>query len=226
MRTRIALYVVALALVAAACGSSDDGTGIASADQLVAATGETGGGAGDVASLDGATTTVSDQGEVDAEEALLAFTECMRDQGVDMSDPEVDADGNLRLNFRELVSGDIDRETMLAARDACSGLLEGVAQRFDQEDRTAIEDQLLSFAACMRDEGIDMPDPQFGAGPGAGGGDPGGGPFGQLDPDDPEFQAALEVCQAEFGDFRLRPGGGGGFGGGRGPAPGGDGGGG
>ena len=32
--------------------------------------------------------------------AVLAFAACMRDNGVDMEDPTVDADGNIRLNFR------------------------------------------------------------------------------------------------------------------------------
>ena len=65
-------------------------------------------------------------------------------------------------------------------------------------DLTEIEDQLVAFATCMRGQGIDMDDPDltdFAPG-GAGGAD--GGPFGDIDIDDPEVQAALEVCQAEI----------------------------
>lgn len=216
MRTRAVAFCAILALVAVACGAADESVGVASADQLAAA---------------GATTTepeagdaaAGDPGELDDEQALLSFTACMREQGVDVGDPVVDPDGNLRLDFRSLIQGgDVDREAIGEARQACAGLLEGVAQRFDAADRTEIEDRLLAFAACMRDNGVDMPDPDFDAAPGAGGGPAGGGgPFGDLDSEDPAFQEALGVCQGEFGDVRLRPGGGGGPGGGRGPGGGG-----
>jgi hypothetical protein len=56
-----------------------------------------------------------------------------------------------------------------------------------------------------------MPDPDFSQAPdpdaadaeGGGGGGPGGGPFGELDQDDPEAQAALEECQQIFADAGL-----------------------
>jgi hypothetical protein len=52
------------------------------------------------------------------------------------------------------------------------------------------QDVLLEFAQCMREHGIDVPDPDFS------GGGPGGGLFGgEIDPDDPDFQAAQQACQ-------------------------------
>jgi hypothetical protein len=217
MSSRAVVLVAALALFGAACGSADESVGVASADRLVSA-----GPATDQAGADAGGSSDSVEGAIDTEQALLSFTECMREEGIEMSDPVVDADGNLRLDLRSMIDGDVDRDLVRAAREACGGLLEGVAQRFEEADRTEIEDRLLAFAACMRDNGIDMPDPDFGARPGSGGGAPGGGPFGLLDPDDPAFQEALEVCQGEFGDLRLPTGGG--FGGGRGPGGGGAGG--
>ncbi len=70
----------------------------------------------------------------------------------------------------------------------------------------------------MRDHGVDMPDPDF-SGPGPG---DGRGPFGDIDPGDPAFAAADEVCRDVFSEAGLgdRPG----RGPGRGEPPPGDGG--
>ena len=65
------------------------------------------------------------------------------------------------------------------------------------------EEAMFAFAECMREHGIDMPDPTIlrsDAGDGAGGGGiitdeagPGDGP--QIDPNSDEFQAAQEACE-------------------------------
>ncbi len=175
---RMLLLPAVLALVATACGGSagaDDG--VASLD--------------DTAALDAAPVTSAPA--VSQEEALLAFTACLREQGIDVPDPTMDADGNLQLARPNTAPGDpgFDRETFRAAREACAEHLEDVTLGFRGEDRTEIEDQLLEFAACMRDNGYDMPDPDFSAAPGQGGG---GGPFGQIDREDPAFQAAQAAC--------------------------------
>lgn len=60
-------------------------------------------------------------------------------------------------------------------------------------DDPEFQDAILEFAQCMRDHGVDMPDPEFsddggvriGRGPGEGG----------AGPDDEEWQAAEEACQ-------------------------------
>lgn len=63
-----------------------------------------------------------------------------------------------------------------------------------------LEEALLAFAACMREEGIDMPDPDFtGGGNGAGLGR--GRPFPGIGLEvfqDPAFQEANEGCQGIF----------------------------
>ena len=60
--------------------------------------------------------------------------------------------------------------------------------------------QALAFAQCMRDHGVDMPDPQFGGGPGGGGMTIAiGGPDSDIDPGSAEFQAAQEACGSAFG---------------------------
>lgn len=144
----------------------------------------------------------------DPEAALLSFVECLRGKGLDVPDPEVDADGNLSFSPRSVMrQGTVDPEELRAVMEACGGLPEGVGGGFSPEDRTQFQDTALKFAECMRGQGLDVPDPDFSAGaPRAGG----GGPFGgQLDRDDPKVAAALEVCQQIFADSGLgQPGGG------------------
>jgi hypothetical protein len=53
------------------------------------------------------------------------------------------------------------------------------------------EDAMLDFAQCMRDNGVDMPDPQSGGR----GVTIVGGPGSGIDPQSEEFQAAMTACQ-------------------------------
>ena len=188
MRKMTTLLAV-LALSAAACGSGDGADGIASLES------ET-----DVLAADPDAAPEIVPSEADYEEAMLAFTQCLRGQGLEVADPEVDADGNLRLARPAPGQEDFDREAFRAGRDACADILEGVSFGFRDQDRTEIEDTLVEFAACMRDNGYDMADPDLGTAAGPGG----AGPFGDIDPSDPAFVAAQEVCEpilaAAFGD--------------------------
>ena len=187
MRQMVILFVFALVLTA--CGASSDG---------------------EVATLEdtesNAQQSSADQEDVDAEEALLAFAQCMRDNGVpDFPDPELDQNGNVRL-FGGGGPGQLgaDQGTLQAAFDECEYLVEGLIQdAFRNFDQSELQDNFLEFAACMRDQGIDMPDPDFSGGFGPGGGG-GRGLFGDIDPQDPAFQEAAEECQDIFeGGFGL-----------------------
>ena len=206
MTRRFAFFAVALFVIAASCGGDDDASE-------------------GVASLSGATDDEvvaipqpeEELVEVTQEEALLALTACMRENGVEIEDPTLDADGNVVFSFRRGAGPQdegFDREAARAARDACSELLEGVTLGFRDGDQTDFQDDLFEYAACMRDNGYEMDDPDFGNfQPGGGGqGEPGGfrGPFGEIDPDDPDFIAANEACSDILAGFGL---GGGGFGG-------------
>jgi hypothetical protein len=196
-RTKIIAVLLAAGLLAAACSGSDSDSGVASL--------ETSAGVGNEQTL-----AEEPNEPVSDEEAILAFAACLRDEGIDVEDPTVDADGNLRPpRPRDLGEG--ERETIRAAMDACSAHLESVAFGLDAADRSEREDQLFEYAACMRENGYDMPDPDFSAfgnpGQGSGSGE-GGGPFGAIDRDDPTFQAAQEACAGTFAGDRI-PGGGG-----------------
>ena len=129
------------------------------------------------------------------EERLLEFAQCMRDNGVDFPDPVVEADGTVTFGFRPGGGGD---PNLLAARDACSGLLEGLAFGPGQGgfDLVELQDTLLEFAQCMRDNGVDMGDPDLRDFiPGSGDDGQPATPFGDIDFSDPDLLSAFQTCQ-------------------------------
>lgn len=206
MTRRMILLIAVLALVAAACGGSGDGDGSGVASLSTIDSG-----------ADDSATGVNSEDPVDPEEALLALTQCIRDQGIDLSDPTVDADGNPRLSRPEF-GQDGPPEGFREAIQECSEFLDGVTLGRQGEDRAALEETLVEYTTCMRENGyLDIDDPDFssfgqpgeGSGPGAG-----GGLFGDIDREDPDFIAANETCEDLLAGF----GPGGGFGGGRPPA--------
>ncbi|HEY7705156.1 MAG TPA: hypothetical protein VID03_10055 [Acidimicrobiia bacterium] len=186
MPRRVASAVILLLFVSA-CSSAGDAPEVASLDEA-----------------SGATTTTAEATQADQEQAALEFAQCMRDHGVDMPDPTVDGDGNIRMSppsFGEDGPPEGFAETARAAAEACGDLLEGVGFGFSPEDQAELQDQLLEFTSCMRDHGIDMPDPNFNGTPGSGG----GGFIGRIDPNDPDFQAAFEECRGVFEGNGLVP---------------------
>lgn len=192
-RMAILPLLLAFGLFTAACSGTDSDSGVASLED---------------ASQNSSQEDAADD-SASQEDAVMAFTVCLRDEGLDVEDPTVDDQGNLRPpRPRDLES--VDREVAGAAFESCSSHLEGVTFGFESEDRTQREDDLLAFASCARENGYDMPDPDFSTPrtPGQGG----GGPFGGIDQDDPAFQAALEACSDLFTAGSPIPGTGGGRG--------------
>ena len=173
-----------------------------------------------------------------AEEQALAFAQCMRDKGVDFPDPTVDANGNpsFRGAFDRSQSGGFNPgdTSFRDALDACRGLMSGFSfgggVRGGAFDSTAIQDAMLAYTECLRDQGLDVGDITFGGpglrggGTGPGGADPaptataaGGGPpagrfqgggdrtdrFARIlgqDPTDPAWIAANAVCEPALQD--------------------------
>lgn len=162
------------------------------------------------ASTDTASTDAEQDGADEAvgdEERLLEFAACMRDNGVEFPDPIVEADGTISFGLRPGAGGAsqsaenlqrIGRDPDLpAAREACGGLLEGLAFGRGSQDFAEAQaeraDRLLEFAQCLRDNGVDVGDPDTsGFGPGGGGG--AARPFGDLDFDDPDVSNAMDIC--------------------------------
>jgi hypothetical protein len=174
------VVAVALALVLAACG---------------------GGGGGDsdgVASLggQGSTTGTTATGSQDPQEAALEYTQCMREHGVDMADPG--PNGELQLNVRPG-----NREKVENAQKACEHLLENARPRLTEEQQNVMQDALLEFAQCMREHGIDMPDPVFGEG---GRVTQRGTPGSGANPESPKYKQAEEACEPIMEEARRRAG--------------------
>jgi len=174
------LLIAAFALALSACGGDDDGDGVASIDDL-----------SDETTSTTAAATSEDELVID-EEKVLAFAACMRDGGIDFPDPVVDADGNVGFDLTAMRDlADVDEDTINAAFEPCAYHLEGVNFGFEQVFDAEFQDDVLVFAGCMRENGIDMPDPDFT------GIMEGRSPFGdwQPDMDDPDFEGALEACE-------------------------------
>lgn len=180
------MMAIAGALLLTACGSSAASDGVASLEVA-----------------DTSVTTVVDVGEVDTEVAFMELAACLREEGVDAADPTVDADGNVQP---PAINGERPpRDEMQEAFAACSEILEGATLGFREVDQTELQDSLLEYAQCMRDNGFDMADPDLtalGAGRGT------GGPFGELDRTDPEFVAADATCSEILGTLGEPRGGG------------------
>lgn len=185
---RLIPLIAAFALVLAACGGSSIG------DVVTLDNGEATGELQD--SIEDAADSVSD------EDALLAFGACMRENGVpEFPDPVLNADGSVDFgaNSQRGPLRDVDQEVAEAAVTACLDTLEGVAFApggvdFDINE---IEDTFVEFAACMRENGVEIDDPDFSNfAPGQDGG--GLNPFGDIDFDDPDTQAAVDECRDIF----------------------------
>ena len=209
----------------AATAAEPDGAGVEgsaeSEDAAGAVSADAEGSAGSEETNGAVSAESDDTSDMTDEESLLAFAECMRDHGVDFPDPVVEADGTVTFGFRPGGGGEgglaalreIGRNPNLpAARDACSGLLEGLAFGPGQGgfDLVEIQDTLLEFAQCMRDNGVDMGDPDLRDFI-PGGDDDGqpGRPFGGIDFSDPDLLTAFQTCQQQVSLPTPRFGGGG-----------------
>jgi hypothetical protein len=119
------------------------------------ACGSNGGDNNDVASLNG-DQKPSGQGEPQNagsdEDQMRAFAKCMREHGIDMPDPEP---GGM---MRAMPAGAAeDMEKINKAGEACNKLLPngGKPKPLSPEELDKVRKQ----AKCMREHGIDMPDP-------------------------------------------------------------------
>lgn len=191
MQTRSATLAAALAVLLLGLGAVASGCGSTSSSD------------GGVAALDDASTTAeSETGEdaadteQDPQEAALEWAACMREHGVDVPDPVVEGD---RVTIRGGTGArrldDVDSETFEKAREECGAPLGrgGGGPQLTPEQRQEMQDAMLEFANCMREHGVDMPDPEFS-------GEGGRMLFrqraqGGIDPDNETFRKAQDACQ-------------------------------
>lgn len=104
--------------------------------------------------------------ELTDEEITTRFVECMRDLGFNLPDPELNSDGTVdTITLRQNIANDPkfvpgSRQPEL---QKCLPILQGAtfARQPSPEDVIELQDNLLEFAQCLRDQGIDIPDPDF-----------------------------------------------------------------
>jgi hypothetical protein len=161
MSTALGAALATLALLSACDDDDDAGQEVASlgteapAAEQPAGTEATDGSAAPAASTaaDGSAPPAS--APTDPEEAVLAYTECMREHGIEISDPQ-QAGPDVSV---QSIEG--DEEEIRAAEEDCQPLLEAAEGEdvADPEEQAEMLEQLLAYAECMREQGIDMPDP-------------------------------------------------------------------
>ncbi|MFG1827651.1 hypothetical protein ACGFIJ_34690 [Microbispora bryophytorum] len=130
-----------LALALAGCGAAPADDGIASAS----------------GARSGTTARPSASATVDRQEAQLKFAQCMREHGVDIPDPG--PDGRVRI-----IGKKGDEASMEKAMQACRHFMKDAVGDKPGGDDPQARDRMVKFAQCMREHGIDIPDPAPGQG--------------------------------------------------------------
>lgn len=176
---RAAVLVIALSLLAAACGGNDEPAGVPSLE-----------------GQDPGVASSTTEARLDADLALLEFSQCMRDEGIPLPDIGLDADGAPILDPALLDTIDVQSDEFAGAFEECQPILaqsEAFSIDLDPQLRALIEDQFVAFSQCMRDNGFeDFPDPSsLDSGPVY--------PLSILARiSEPEFEAAVEICQRDL----------------------------
>jgi hypothetical protein len=166
-------------------------------------------------STDGATeTTVI----TDPSEAAFQFAKCMREHGIDMPDPVVSDDGGgVMVQIGGGPDGEAgtgpDPKELDAANKDCQHFMKDASGTFDppsEEDQKKMQEEALAFSKCMREHGIDMPDPQFSSSDDGGFNVSIGSPNEGSSDDAPmidfnsdEFKEASEACGQPGGGFAI-----------------------
>lgn len=154
-----------LALMVAGCAKKDNTNGVASA-----------GGTSSASAAPSAGASLSPQ------EAALKFAACMRENGVQMEDPEIDGEGHVSIKIGGSGQG-VDRDKMEAAHKKCEQYAP-IGQRSTGQADPQMEENARKMAQCMRDNGVEnFPDP-----------DGGRVMIDSSIADDPDFKKAQEAC--------------------------------
>ena len=147
--------------------------------------------------------------ELEGQEAILAFASCMRDNGIDIDDPQFGPGGGLFGRGGGPGGGgpqdfDFGSTEFQSAFEVCGTFLASLRPELDQAQLAEVTEQRVALAECMRAKDHDFPDPDPNGGFGFG-----AGARAALDFDDPAFQSDFQECQSSVGGLGFGPGGGG-----------------
>lgn len=117
-------------------------------------------------------------------DVLLQYAQCMRDNGVQIPDPKPNDPSSLYVGI------DKSSPAFLSANKVCGSILQGVVEdrkNNNGKDADQQQEKLLALAQCLREHGVDVPDPVAGAEK----------PFGDsLDRTNPAVAKAIQACNA------------------------------
>lgn len=133
----------------------------------------------------GAAAAASPSPTASAQQDGVRWARCMREHGVQVDDPS--GGGPVRIGGQ-----DADSAALAAATKACRQY--APKADLDAAQQQQVQQQVLAFTRCMREHGVNLPDPQAKGdgsvvigGPGDGGDLP--------DPQSPAFRTAQQACQ-------------------------------
>ena len=140
MKTILVVLVAAIGLLGVACGADS----------------------ADVATLEEAVATVeadtTSDAELTDEAKVMAFTQCMRDKGIEYQDPVVDSKGNVQSP--QIAEGVVvTRAEVAGPYRECAVHMEGITFGRERPDVTEQVDRFVVITTCLRGEGFDVDDP-------------------------------------------------------------------
>ncbi|GAA3211762.1 hypothetical protein [Nonomuraea helvata] len=156
---RVLIAVTVLALLAGGCAQRDEQNPIAIAIA----------GTPPAAAAEQGAPKVSPATTVNPDDVLFKVAQCLRQNGIDVPDPGSAEDKTWKYTG--------DPAKMEKALKACEKYTSQIPNPLNDPK---VRDQLIQYARCMREQGIDMPDPpQVNK---------------NLDPNDPKLQKAAGSC--------------------------------
>ena len=121
------------------------------------------------------------------QEAALEHARCMRRNGVDVPDPKPGQGGVI---FEKADLARAGKAKLAAAERKCRKYFENLPEpNFSPQQAAEMREAALAHARCMREQGVDFPDPKF---DGKGGAKVS---LARLNPSDPAFKRADEKCR-------------------------------
>ena len=171
IRRYMAAATLGLALLVGACGGSGNDS------------------ANGVASLDGkpASSKTGSAKKSEPQDAALAYAKCLRRNGAEVPDP--DARGMFPIEPGTKMP---DEEAMRKADEACKAERSAMQGSIGEPDKD-FDEKAFKMARCLREQGIEVPDPKP---------NEGGGTSMEVDEDkinDPAFKKAMSTCSKQVG---------------------------